>query len=70
MATVTYQWLNNSHIVEGQSTDELIFDVDRYDNGTYTCQVNISSPLLNSDITEQGSTTIEVTGIYLIKIIS
>ncbi len=63
MATVTYQW---SSSLQGQ-TDGMNYTfnpIDRDDNGTYTCQVTISSPLLNSDIiVEQDSTKIQVTGI-------
>ena len=63
MASVTYEWLNNSNIVQGQTNNRFIFNpVDRYDNGTYTCRVIINSPLLNSSIMRQGTTTLSVSG--------
>ena len=64
MATMTYQWLNNSNALQGQTDSRLLFSpVDRYDNGTYICETTISSSLLNSNIIRQGSTMIQVEGI-------
>ena len=69
MATVTYQWFKNSNfITQSQTSNQYTFSpVDRYDNGTYTCQATVSSPLLNSDHVRQGSTTIQVTGMLNAK---
>ena len=62
-ASLTYQWLNNSTIMNGQTSHILAFNpVDRYDNGTYTCKVTISSPLLKSSIMEMGSKSFNVKG--------
>ena len=64
MATVTYQWSRSSGSLQGP-TNGMTYTfnpIDRDDNGTYTCQVTISSPLLNSDIAEQDSTTLLVSG--------
>ena len=62
MTTVTYQWFNNSSPLPNQMNSTYTFTPDRYDNGTYTCKVNIISPLLNSDIIAMDSTVIHVTG--------
>ena len=43
MATMTYQWLNNSNTLQGQTDSRLMFSpVDRYDNGTYTLPKSLS----------------------------
>ena len=60
-ATVAYEWLKNSTLINNQTS--LIFgSIDRSDSGTYTCQVTISSLLLNSDITVENDTMFQVTG--------
>ena len=57
LATVTYQWLNNSIILQNQNDSTLVFNpVNRHDSGIYTCLVTLNSPLLNSIITAQGTT--------------
>ncbi len=62
--TIMYQWSSDSNNLQGP-TDQMTYTfnpVDRYDNGTYTCRVTISSPLLNSNIVEEDSTPFQVTG--------
>ncbi len=72
MATaVTYQWFGSSGSLQGP-TDGMTYTfnpIDRDDNGTYTCRVTISSPLLNTNIVKQGLTTLQVTGIAWIFIL-
>ncbi len=64
MTTVTYQWLKNSNILPSETGGRLIFNpVDRYDNGTYTCRVTISSQILNNETIIMDSATLHVTGI-------
>ncbi len=58
MATVTYQWSRSSGNLE-RPTDGMNYtfnQIDRDDNGTYTCRVTISSSFPN--ITVQDSTTL------------
>ena len=63
LASLRYQWLNNSIVMFAHTTTSVSFrQVDRYDSALYTCRVTISSPLLNSDITRQGSARLQVTG--------
>ncbi len=64
--TIMYQWSRDPNNLQGL-TDQMTYtfnSIDRYDNGTYTCRVTISSPLLNSDIVVQNSTTFQVTGLF------
>lgn len=64
MANLTYQWFSDFNTLQNPA-DQITYAfnmVNRYDNGTYFCQVTISSPLLNNDIVEQNGTTIEVIG--------
>ena len=38
MATVTYEWLNNSNSLQAQTDNKLDFNpIDRYDSGNFTC---------------------------------
>ena len=61
--TVTYQWLKDSSIMQGQTDSTLTFNpLNRDDGGAYTCRATISSSLLTDDIVEDGSTTFQVTG--------
>ena len=63
MATaILYQWSNTTDFLQSQTATLNFNPVDRYDSGTYTCQVTIRSPLLNGDITVQNLTTFQVTG--------
>lgn len=65
MATVMYQWFNNSNLLQGQTRERLIFNsVSRYDNGTYSCQVSIHSPLINYTVSRQSMFNLQVTGIH------
>ena len=66
-SSVTFQWLRDSSTVQGPNTNNrLVFNpVDRFDNGTYTCRVTVSSSLLNNDIVEEGETTFSVSGMLL-----
>ena len=62
--SVTYQWLMGSSTVQGpNASNTLVFNsVSPDDSGMYTCLATVSSLLLNSNITAQGSTTFSVTG--------
>ena len=72
MATeILYQWFSNSRTVHGQTNSRFVFNpVNRYDNGTYTCKVIITSPLLNSNVLKQNMTTLSVSGDIIMKIMT
>ena len=64
-ASENYQWSRDSNTLRGATDSKYNFtSIDRSANGTYTCEVIISSPTLSDDIMLEDSTTIQVTGKY------